>query len=93
MFGGAAVVDGMGLLHGVSSYCGELMISVVSDREMLPDPSTYAECIDRSFAELSAATREPKAARRRPARRRPARRRPGPALVGPGDRSGWTATV
>ena len=60
MFGGAAVVDGMGLLHGVGSYCGELMISVVSDRELLPDPSVYAECIDRSFAELSAATREPK---------------------------------
>jgi WS/DGAT/MGAT family acyltransferase len=56
MFGGAAVVDGMGLLHGVGSYCGELMISVVSDRDLMPDPGTYAECIDKSFAALSAAT-------------------------------------
>ena len=55
-FGGAAVVDGMGLLHGITSYCGEVIISIVSDREMLPDPAVYAECIDRSHAALVAAT-------------------------------------
>jgi WS/DGAT/MGAT family acyltransferase len=51
-FGGAAVADGMGLLHGIGSYCGELMISVVSDREMMPDPAAYAECLDRSHREM-----------------------------------------
>jgi hypothetical protein len=51
-FGGAAVVDGMGLLHGIGSYCGQLMISVVSDREMMPDPAVYAECLDRSHSEM-----------------------------------------
>lgn len=56
-FGGAAVVDGVGLLHGVSSYCGEMLVSVVSDRSFMPDPGTYADCLDSAFAELSAGIR------------------------------------
>jgi diacylglycerol O-acyltransferase / wax synthase len=56
LFGGAAVVDGMGLLHGVTSYCGQLMISVISDREMMPDPAVYAQCLDDSFSAMMAAT-------------------------------------
>jgi hypothetical protein len=56
LFGGAAVVDGMGLLHGVTSYCGELMITVISDREMMPDPAAYAQCLDDSFAAMVEAT-------------------------------------
>ena len=55
-FGGAGVADGMGLLHGVSSYAGQLIISVVSDREMMPDPGHYADLIERSFDELAEAT-------------------------------------
>ncbi len=56
-FGGAGLGDGMGLLHGVSSYCGkQLIVSVVSDREMMPDPGHYADLLDRSFAELARAT-------------------------------------
>jgi WS/DGAT/MGAT family acyltransferase len=54
-FGGAAVVDGMALLHGVTSYCGEVVVSVVSDRDIMPDPAVYAECLDQSFDDLSAA--------------------------------------
>jgi WS/DGAT/MGAT family acyltransferase len=55
-FGGAGLGDGMGLLHGVSSYCGQLILSVVSDREMMPDPGHYADLLDKSFADLEAAT-------------------------------------
>jgi WS/DGAT/MGAT family acyltransferase len=55
-FGGAGVADGMGLLHGVSSYVGQLIVSVVADREMLPDPGHYADLLEQSFAELAAAT-------------------------------------
>jgi hypothetical protein len=55
-FGGAGVVDGMGLLHGVSSYVGQLIVSVVADRDMLPDPGHYADLLEHSFAELAAAT-------------------------------------
>ena len=55
-FGGAGVADGMGLLHGVSSYVGQLIVSVVADRGMLPDPGHYADLLEESFAELAAAT-------------------------------------
>jgi len=55
-FGGAGVTDGMGLLHGVSSYVGQLIVSVVSDREMMPDPGHYADLLEQSFTELAEAT-------------------------------------
>lgn len=55
-WGGAAVADGMGLLHGVGSYCGELMLSVVSDRNMMPDPGHYAECLDKAYYAMGKAT-------------------------------------
>ena len=51
-FGGAAVVDGMGLLQGVTSYCGEVVLSVVSDRQIMPDPATDADCLDESCDDL-----------------------------------------
>ena len=70
LFGGAGVGDGMGLLHGISSYTGQLIISVVADREMLPDPGHYADLLDASFAELAAATGATAAS---PASRRQAR--------------------
>jgi WS/DGAT/MGAT family acyltransferase len=56
LFGGAAVVSGMGLLHGVLSYCGELTISVNSDRAVMPDPAEYGRCLDESYAEMAEAT-------------------------------------
>lgn len=52
-FGGAAVVDGMGLLHGVTSYCGDLVLSIVSCRDMLPDYHHYADLLEESFAALA----------------------------------------
>ena len=75
-FGGAGVADGMGLLHGVSSYVGQLIVSVVSDREMLPDPGHYADLLEPSFTELAAGHRRhqprPRRARRPQARPRKA---------------------
>ena len=55
-FGGAGLGDGMGLLHGVSSYVGQLILSVVSDRDMMPDPGHYADLLEASFADLADAT-------------------------------------
>jgi hypothetical protein len=55
-FGGAGLADGMGLLHGVSSYVGQLILSVVSDRDMMPDPGHYADLLEQSFSELTKAT-------------------------------------
>jgi WS/DGAT/MGAT family acyltransferase len=70
--------DGMGLGHCCLSYNGELTINVTADRDMLPDPAHYADCIADSFAELGKAAPAidravprqdpaPKAARKRPA--------------------------
>src|SRR5947209_17683893 len=42
------IVDGMGLIHPVTSYCGELAIGFTACREMLPDPrGTAAASIRR----------------------------------------------
>ena len=48
--------DGMGLMHGIGSYCGELTIGVAACREMLPDPHFYADCLTRSYRALKQAT-------------------------------------
>ena len=39
------IIEGMGLIHPVTSYCGDITISFTSCREMLPDPGFYADCI------------------------------------------------
>jgi len=44
-------IDGMGLFHGLGSYCGRFNISVSACREMLPDPAFYAQCLQESFEE------------------------------------------
>ena len=76
MYGAGMVVDGMGLIHPVMSYCGEITISFTSCREMLPDPANYAACIRESFDELAAAERRRKhpagASRRRSTTRKAA---------------------
>jgi len=48
-------IDGMGLFHGLGSYCGRFNISVSACREMMPDPAFYATCLNDSFEELYSA--------------------------------------
>ena len=43
---------GMNLIHVVASYNGTLSIGATADRDALPDPATYAECMERAFGEL-----------------------------------------
>jgi hypothetical protein len=50
------IFDGMGLIMPVFSYCGSIVISATSCREMMPDPEFFAECLQESFDELKAAT-------------------------------------
>ena len=47
-------VAGLSLIHVVASYNGNLSISATEDRDALPDPATYAECMEKSFQELLA---------------------------------------
>jgi len=49
-------IDGMGLFHGIMSYCGTLNIGVSACREMMPDPAFYAQCLHDSYQELYDAT-------------------------------------
>ena len=56
-FGFGMVRNGMGLIHGVMRCCGEMMLCITPDREMMPDPAFSTDCMEQSFHELSTATR------------------------------------
>ena len=49
------LVGGLNLCHVVASYDGTLSISATADRDALPDPARYAECMGHAFEELLAA--------------------------------------
>ncbi|MEN3974505.1 wax ester/triacylglycerol synthase family O-acyltransferase [Emcibacter sp. SYSU 3D8] len=85
------VQDGMTLFHGILSYNGKLSITAMSDREVMPDPAFYQECLEEAFRELKTAAlgaaagapgREPLAAKPPAADKRPARK--GKAVKSPG---------
>ena len=85
MFGMGPVMDGMGLIHPVFSYNGQIAISVTSCREMMPDPEFHAECLQASFDELAEVTRLPAPAaavtatpptRKAPGKKAPAKKAP-----------------
>ena len=46
------LIGGMNLIHVVASYNGTLSISATADRDALPDPGYYAECMEHAFKEL-----------------------------------------
>lgn len=52
MTGMAPIVDGTGLIHGIGGYGGEIPICFTADRDALPDPRFYEDCIRRSFDDL-----------------------------------------
>jgi len=51
------LVAGLNLIHVVASYNGTLSISATADRDALPDPAKYAECMEKAFQELLASAR------------------------------------
>jgi diacylglycerol O-acyltransferase / wax synthase len=52
----APLVGGLNLFHIVASYNGMFSIGVTADRKALPDPVTYADCMQSAFQELLSAT-------------------------------------
>ncbi|MEO6091822.1 MAG: wax ester/triacylglycerol synthase family O-acyltransferase [Novosphingobium sp.] len=54
-FGLGPVLEGLGIFHAALSYCGEVTLTIVADRDKLPDPAVYAACIQASYDELLAA--------------------------------------
>ena len=49
------LIGGLNLIHVVASYNGTLSIGATADRDSLPDPARYAECMEKAFQELLAA--------------------------------------
>lgn len=54
-YGLLCLFDGLGLGHVVMSYHKEVTITITADREMMPDPEFYAQCMRESFEELELA--------------------------------------
>ncbi len=57
-YGLGPVVHGLGLFQPVLSYNNTITISAVADRDMMPDPAFYAQCLQESFDELKSVTIE-----------------------------------
>jgi len=54
-YGLGVLTPGLGIFHMVFSYCGKVTISVLADREMLPEPERYQQCLESALAELEKA--------------------------------------
>lgn len=59
MYGTGPVFDGMGIIHPVYSYGDTIAVSFTADRDMMPDPATYAAGLRAAFEELAAAAMSP----------------------------------
>ena len=53
MQGLLCLVDGMGLGHVVQSYVDEATVTFTADRNVMPDPEFYAQCLWDTFAEMA----------------------------------------
>jgi WS/DGAT/MGAT family acyltransferase len=66
-FGIGPLSPGIGLFHTVNSSVmnnkGVITLAFVSCRDVMPDPAFYTQCLNESFAELSAACNKPAAKR------------------------------
>ncbi len=48
------LIGGMNLFHVIASYNGTVSMGVTADRNALPDPAHYADCMQAAFDELLA---------------------------------------
>lgn len=55
-YGLGVLTPGIGIFHLVFSYCGTVTLSVLADREIMPNPELYHDCLVASYEELYAAT-------------------------------------
>jgi WS/DGAT/MGAT family acyltransferase len=58
-YGAGPIPHGMGLIHLLGSYAGQFAFSFTADREMIPDPAFYAQCLRESLDELAAIAPSP----------------------------------
>ncbi len=57
-YGLGPVTHGVGLFQPVISYNNTITVSAVADRDMMPDPAFYAECLQSAFDDLKSVTIE-----------------------------------
>jgi WS/DGAT/MGAT family acyltransferase len=57
------LTPGVGLFHTVFSQSDRIHISILGDRDIIPDPSFYIECLRASYDELLKAVGKPAAAK------------------------------
>jgi hypothetical protein len=50
------LIGGMNLFHVIASYNGTVSMGVTADRDALPDPANYADCMQAAFDDLLATT-------------------------------------
>ncbi len=58
-FGLGPVVHGIGLFQPVIGYNGQITVSAISCREMMPDPEFYCDCLTEAFEDLKNAAKKP----------------------------------
>lgn len=54
-YGLGVLTPGMGIFHLVFSYSGKITLSVLADRDIMPDPEFYHDCLVASYEETYAA--------------------------------------
>jgi WS/DGAT/MGAT family acyltransferase len=54
-YGLGVLTPGMGIFHLVFSYFGKITLSVLADRNIMPDPEFYHDCLVNAYEELYAA--------------------------------------
>ncbi len=88
MFGTAPVFDSMGLINPVYSYGDTIAVSFTADRDMLPDPDTYAAALRSSFEALKAAAANGRGANEnRPTSAKPSAKKPAAKRATPAKRT------
>lgn len=60
-YGLGVLTPGMGIFHLVFSYAGKVTLSVLADRDIMPDPETYHDFLVESYEELYTAALGPQA--------------------------------
>ncbi|MEM1402257.1 MAG: wax ester/triacylglycerol synthase family O-acyltransferase [Pseudomonadota bacterium] len=52
LWGTGILAEGQGLFHCVTSYCDAIYLTILADRDTMPDPEKYADCMRESFRSL-----------------------------------------
>ena len=70
-YGMGLVSDGLGVFHVVGSYNGDVLLSFLADRELVPDPDFYRACAVESFKALMASAKKASSATAKKAKAKP----------------------